>query len=193
MKCYSPVPVLIAMTLLLSSCGSESADPAAQSINSGAVPPTSKAAIAGATATARPAITRPAITGLPLVGIDVFSGRPNPEWNLTAAEALEVAGLLNRIAPASKTERPTEGRLGFRSFYLRDVGHSLELPPSPHPIELQVTRDQVAAIVWVDGQQPRSVVFEDERSTVFPWILARLPKDIEPSVYELIVGSEPPR
>lgn len=83
--------------------------------------------------------------------------------------------------------------MGFRSFYLRDVEHGLQLPTSPHPIDLQVTRDQVAAIVWADGQQPQSVVFEDERSTVFTWILARLPKDTEPGVYDLIVGSEPPR
>lgn len=48
------------------------------------------------------------------VELDVFSGRPNPGWELTAAEAAELARRLAGLAPSATG--PAEPGLGFRGY-----------------------------------------------------------------------------
>ena len=50
------------------------------------------------------------------VELDVYSGRPNPTWSLSPAEAEQMAGLLKDLprAPAAAPEG-----LGYRGFVLR--------------------------------------------------------------------------
>jgi hypothetical protein len=49
------------------------------------------------------------------VQLDVFSGRPNPHWTLTAERAEEVGQLLRDLEPAERAEPPG---LGYRGFLL---------------------------------------------------------------------------
>ena len=58
------------------------------------------------------------------VELDAFSGRPNPTWTLTAAEAGEVLERLRGL-PAASASIPDLG-LGYRGFVLR--GEAEELP-----------------------------------------------------------------
>jgi len=51
-----------------------------------------------------------------LVTLDVFSGRPNPSWSLTADEEQELARRIQGL-PLSGTP-PLEGDLGYRGFKL---------------------------------------------------------------------------
>ena len=51
-----------------------------------------------------------------LVAIDVFSGRPNPTFELNSTEA---AGLEARLRDLARSRRePPEGKLGYRGFIL---------------------------------------------------------------------------
>ena len=52
------------------------------------------------------------------VELDVFSGRPNPSWVLTATEA---DGLESRLAQLPRSSAPVPaGRLGYRGFIVHD-------------------------------------------------------------------------
>lgn len=55
-----------------------------------------------------------------IVTLDVFSGRPNPSWLLTDADARQ---LVDRFASrATAAEDATDGALGFRGFVVSGVG-----------------------------------------------------------------------
>ena len=51
-----------------------------------------------------------------LVELDVFSGRPNPTWELSAEEGTALARLMADLP--SGVAPPSEGRLGYRGFVL---------------------------------------------------------------------------
>mgnify|MGYP003557366756 CR=1 FL=1 len=53
------------------------------------------------------------------VEIDVLSGRPNPHWWLTAAQAQEVAATLQQQRLEPRAAPPS--RLGYRGFVLYQV------------------------------------------------------------------------
>jgi hypothetical protein len=52
------------------------------------------------------------------VELDVFSGRPNPRWQLTAAEASELEGRLRGLPETSQAAIPDN--LGYRGFHIED-------------------------------------------------------------------------
>lgn len=51
------------------------------------------------------------------VEIDIFSGRPNPAWTLSAAEAAALARLLAQLPPGAA---PKAVGLGYRGFVVSD-------------------------------------------------------------------------
>ena len=54
-----------------------------------------------------------------LVELDLFSGRPNPRWELTGGAADALRGLLGRLAVAHD-EPPEPPGLGYRGFILME-------------------------------------------------------------------------
>ncbi len=54
------------------------------------------------------------------IEIDLFSGRPNPGWTLTDAEATELRDLLARASVTSFT--PMQEGLGYRGFLIHGMG-----------------------------------------------------------------------
>lgn len=54
------------------------------------------------------------------VELDVFSGRPNPEWQLTGEEAAELRRRLSDLPPADV--KPPPPRLGYRGFNVAGAG-----------------------------------------------------------------------
>ncbi len=58
--------------------------------------------------------------------LDVFSGRPNPSWELTPQDAKELARRLTSMAPASRA--PAEGGLGYRGFTIANPDKMADLP-----------------------------------------------------------------
>jgi hypothetical protein len=59
------------------------------------------------------------------VELDVFSGRPNPQWALSVAEAARVWQLLEGL-PETEPDKP-EPALGFRGFIVRDNGRRISV------------------------------------------------------------------
>jgi hypothetical protein len=55
------------------------------------------------------------------VEIDIFSGRPNPRWELSETENSELTRLVDRLDPASGSPSPSPPGLGYRGFRLRDT------------------------------------------------------------------------
>ena len=61
------------------------------------------------------------------VELDIFSGRPNPSWQMSAEEAAE---FLHLIRSLPKTERLSdEGGLGYRGFVISNSGKLAGVPP----------------------------------------------------------------
>jgi hypothetical protein len=58
--------------------------------------------------------------------LDVFSGRPNPSWELTSQEASELARRLIGLVPANRTL--TEGGLGYRGLIVANPDKVASLP-----------------------------------------------------------------
>jgi hypothetical protein len=55
-----------------------------------------------------------------LVELDVFSGRPNPRWELDEHRSQELRQMEMRLAPASETAPEPPG-LGYRGFVYSDA------------------------------------------------------------------------
>jgi len=51
-----------------------------------------------------------------IVELDVFSGRPNPTWSLSAEQVKELIGLFQNLPPADQSA-PETG-LGYRGFLI---------------------------------------------------------------------------
>ena len=60
------------------------------------------------------------------VTLDVFSGRPNPSWILSADEAQELARRLHGLPSA--VQLPREGDLGYRGFRIVTTPQRSKLP-----------------------------------------------------------------
>ena len=56
-----------------------------------------------------------------LVELDIFSGRPNPRWRLSDAEAARVRELIDALAPAPNSALPEPPGLGYRGFRIDDA------------------------------------------------------------------------
>ena len=105
---------------------------------------------ASPTPSATPAVELPTSVS---VGLGLYSGRPDPTWDLSAAQIAQVMDAIAALPTASGT--PPEGGLGYRGF-------SLVLHWSAQPDETLVAyRGAVAA----PGVGARSV-FVDEGRTI---------------------------
>jgi hypothetical protein len=59
------------------------------------------------------------------VELDIYSGLPNPRWQLTADEATELESRLVDL-PASARPIP-DGKLGYRGFVVHDDGRRIQI------------------------------------------------------------------
>jgi len=53
-------------------------------------------------------------TGTSRVELDAFSGRPNPAWELSAADTATLTGMIGSLQPSPAVDLPTP--LGYRGF-----------------------------------------------------------------------------
>jgi len=60
------------------------------------------------------------------VEIDIFSGRPNPAWELTEAERTELERRMASLRPSPRL--PIDFPLGYRGFLVHDPGRTEGLP-----------------------------------------------------------------
>ncbi len=62
-----------------------------------------------------------------IVELDVFSGRPNPTWNLSAKQTEELLKAFQDLPLADKPSQ--EGGLGYRGFIIFNPDRAGGLPP----------------------------------------------------------------
>ena len=60
------------------------------------------------------------------VELDIFSGRPNPSWELSADEVAELTRRVATLSPCD--EAPVEVGLGFRGFVISTASEDAESP-----------------------------------------------------------------
>lgn len=73
------------------------------------------------------------------VELDVFSGRPNPQWTLTQTEAARVEELLQDLPPAEKAVEPA---LGYRGFVMTAGKRRITVGKGVVHLEGEQTRTQ---------------------------------------------------
>lgn len=62
-----------------------------------------------------------------IVELDVFSGRPNPTWSLSAEQSMELLAAFQDLPPADKPS--LENGLGYRGFLLWNPDRAGGLAP----------------------------------------------------------------
>ncbi|WP_161855517.1 hypothetical protein [Bradyrhizobium sp. CCBAU 051011] len=95
------------------------------------------------------------------VEIDIFSGRPNPKWELGRTE---ITALLRLLKKARKVKAPAGAAdgLGFRGF-------KVSFMTGGSGRELRVKGNSVS-----DGAQH----FSDDRRTIEKFLLAKMPREL---------------
>lgn len=97
------------------------------------------------------------------VELDVFSGRPNPRWELTRATGIQLHALLNEL-PYSATKLPHPTSLGYRGFIVTSQNHSYRV---------------FQGVVEVDGE-----TFNDPGRRVEKLLLNSMPDSLKGNVHE---------
>ncbi len=64
------------------------------------------------------------------VELDIFSGRPNPSWELSPGEISELARYMAGLTPASRPAVASD--LGYRGFVISNLGKIAGLPVKIH-------------------------------------------------------------
>jgi len=91
------------------------------------------------------------------VELDIFSGRPNPRWNLNPAQQAAFQAALDAL-PISGTAAPENDGLGYRGFLVTD-------PANPG----RRIRAYAGCVTLSDGS--RIEVRKDEAKTIEHWLL----------------------
>jgi len=108
------------------------------------------------------------------VRLQIYSGRPDPEWTLEPDVADEVARRLRQAVSAEPVHAPPEGGLGYRGFRITG-GDALGLPS-----ELAVFRGVVSEVAgkqtrhWLDATGFERFLIEDARKRGFAEVLDAL-------------------
>jgi hypothetical protein len=105
------------------------------------------------------------------IELDVFSGRPNPTWDLTRDQAAELARLHATLSQASSANVIPDG-LGYRGFKLHGF-RSFE--------ELIVWREVVAS-----RQPDHSVQWNDPNRTLESFLLGTLQPHIDAETFRTL-------
>ncbi|HEY0035904.1 MAG TPA: hypothetical protein VGB66_04405, partial [Longimicrobium sp.] len=97
-----------------------------------------------------------------VVELDAFSGRPNPRWVLSEADAVELAKRLRALSPAATTELPP-GILGFRGFRIHNPGGDAGIPE-----RVYISHDGVVMV----GSEPGDAKYYRDNGGARQWLKA---------------------
>jgi hypothetical protein len=114
------------------------------------------------------------------VELDIFSGRPNPRWDLTPAEALKFRKMVTAL-PSSARRSPLAGGLGYRGLIVRPPGNK------PEDFDELVIYNEVVTARRGD----RSKAFVDKGRLLEKWLLSTGKRFLERSLFlEVLSGIE---
>jgi hypothetical protein len=108
------------------------------------------------------------------VELDIFSGRPNPTWELTPDQSRDLARLHGSLKPASAQKTLPDG-LGYRGFHLRSFQKFDE------------------TVVWTDvvqaQQRGESKQWADPGRTLEKFLLSTAGSQVDEATLEAISAS----
>lgn len=111
------------------------------------------------------------------VEIDVFSGKPNPGWELTIEEADKLSELIDSLTAIDKFNPPSS-TLGFRGF----IVYNLELNSIDLNMHITVIGN-IVSVYDIDGHQQD---FHDKEKAVFNFLQMLSAKHLDTNLYEAI-------
>lgn len=123
----------------------------------------------------RPAVLSRLESTFVTVELDVFSGQPNPRWELTDDQASEFVTILGRLPTTQASQASPEG-LGYRGFVLRPRNKSGESFD-----EIRVYRGFA-----VTRHVGRADVFSDRERLLERWLAGSARGHVPDSVLRLI-------
>lgn len=104
------------------------------------------------------------------VELDIFSGRPNPVWELTAAERAKLKSMVRGASPSQSTiDVPG---LGYRGF----VVHG--------PDQIRIYRGQILGYGGGIEQYSTTIGIEFDR-----WLLASGKKHLDAAIYDAVLDA----
>lgn len=110
------------------------------------------------------------------VELDVFSGRPNPRWNLTSQEAKEFVNRFQALPQHLERSAIEEG-LGYRGLIVTELDE-----PIQEYEEILVANGLVIA-----KQDRQSERFTDQNRRLEEWLLQTGRGQLDEALYEQIV------
>lgn len=108
--------------------------------------------------------------------LDVFSGRPNPSWELTSEEASELARRLMGLVEACQTL--TEGGLGYRGLILLNPERMAGVP-----VEGRVFHSIIG--LWENGHP----TYYHDQNNVEDWLIELARKQGHGTLLDQIRGN----
>jgi len=108
------------------------------------------------------------------IELDVFSGRPNPTWELSAADTATLIGMINSLAQSPPVDLPTP--LGYRGFLV-----TLDEPQSGSAATIRAYQ----GIVEYQGRETRT--YADTDKQVELWLLATARPHIDGQLYDSLL------
>ncbi|KAB8139820.1 hypothetical protein F8S13_26695 [Chloroflexia bacterium SDU3-3] len=109
------------------------------------------------------------------VTLDIFSGRPNPRWQIDDAETSAILAQLAQLVPASKGFTPIN-KLGYRGFIV-------ELPDSATGETSTISVYRQSVVQHGGGV---AVVYDDPSSAIEQILINSAQQHTEPAVYKAI-------
>lgn len=109
--------------------------------------------------------------------LDVFSGRPNPSWDLTAEESSELARRLIGLVATNRTL--TEGNLGYRGLTILNPDKMAGLP-----VEIRVFHGVIS--LWENGHP----TYYHDRNNVEDWLIELARKLGHGAILDQLIGND---
>jgi hypothetical protein len=113
------------------------------------------------------------------VELDIFSGRPNPRFALSASDAKTVTDLCESLPAGAGAASPAQDGLGYRGFRILDSESNLEAIVRGTAVQIR-TGAAAAMEVKSDGDRRlESALLRISRSHLSPEIYAYLESQVE--------------
>ncbi len=108
---------------------------------------------------------------------DVFSGRPNPSWELTPQQAQELAKRLTGLVPANRA--PAQGGLGYRGFTIANPDQMAGLP-----IQISVSNGVIGL-----SENGRTTYYQDTNN-VEDWLIKLARQQGHGAILDQLIGNK---
>jgi hypothetical protein len=118
---------------------------------------------------------RPVTHPAPWVTVRVFSGRPDPTWEISAEQVDVLAALVATLTPSVPVPRDDAGGLGYRGFSVEHFNH----PARGDPLLA------VQGIVQ-QGQGTKTRWHADPQHLIEQWLLESGKAALDPALYHII-------